>query len=129
MKLEQVKPLFEDSSTINLRNKTEVDQLAKNLHDRHFPEVFHVTVKTSEGNVSMRFELTEKRINDQKNYHTLTFIYERDSRTNSKISGMLSKAEHDEDKYDALSDELEISTIEIHAELGKHIDKVYAHAS
>lgn len=128
MKLSQVKPISEESTVIDLRNSKEIDQLAHSLHDKHFPKSFHVTVKTTEGNVVLGFELSEKKLNDQKNYHVIMFVYELDSKTSKKVHDMLTKAESDDEKYDRLSSELGVDTIEIYAEFGKNIDKVWGHA-
>lgn len=116
-------------SQIDLQNKKAIDRLAHDLSEQSFPKSFTVTVESAGTKFPLTFELSEKKINDHKGYHVLTFVYELDSKSSKRVDDAIRKAEVDDDFYDTLSQDLKVRTIEVHAEIGKGIEKVFGHAS
>lgn len=121
--------------TADLRQASFITNLVNELHDRRFPDSFKLTVKTSWGDeLPLTFKLVDKSINDHPGWHQLKFVYELDSDSEKRKFALQRKAEQDEsdpdgEKYDELLAELNFSQLDVHAELGKEIEKVYGHLS
>jgi len=119
--------------TADMKHSKFIDRLADELHEKHFPDHFKLTVKTSHGHeIPLTFKLSGKSINDHPGWHQLKFTYELDSDSHKRKFDLLRKAEHDEsdtegEKYDELSHELSFDQLDVFAEMGKEVEKVYGH--
>ena len=137
MKLSHLKPhpVLKESigrkvTADGVKHSSFLNSLANDLHEQGFPDKFSLTLETSYGDtIPVTFNLEHKEINDNPHWHMVTFVYELDSASSKKIHEIIMGAENaDEDgeKFDRLSDELNVDTITVIAEFGKEFKKVFA---
>lgn len=120
-------------SAKTLKSKDFLKKLSLDIQQSGFPAKFTITVETSYGDsVPCVFEIDSKHINDEAQYHTVSFEYRLTSESSKNIHKLIMSAEgadEDGEKFDTLNDELGVDTIVVNAEFSSQFEKIWATAS
>lgn len=131
MKLSHIKMITESliSKKLDigvLKSHDVVDQISRDLHEKGFPASFKLSLRTHDReSIDLTFDLEDKKINDSKGFHAVSFVYELNHASSSKIHNMLHAAESDDEKYDQLTSDFWFDELTVTAEFGKEFEKVY----
>ena len=127
MKLETISKILSEE-TIDLKDQKQIDKIAASIANKAFPKEFSVLYKTSQGELNLQFELSERKLmEDIEDGNVIRFDYRlsKDSYNTiialqKKIKNLPEADDPDGEKYDELVSETNFDGVYL---FGKYTNK------
>lgn len=126
MKLEIVSQLLAEE-TIDLKDQKQVDRIANGIAGKGFPKEFGVLYKTSQGDLSLDFELSDRKLMEEEDGNVIRFDYRLTKESygkiialQKKIKGLPEADDPDGEKYDDIVSETNFDGVYL---FGKYTSK------